>query len=99
MSGIVRQSDTHAGHFSPTPNPYHKTSYIPSKNSSVYINNRLGIVKGDKTGCGDPAIGSSPNVYFEGIKVHRLYDSTGGHGSWVPNYAASSSGNVFANGE
>ena len=31
--------------------------------------------------------------------VEGLGDATGGHGSWVPNSAATASSNVFANGK
>lgn len=96
MPGIVRQGDVHAGHASWTVNPFHKTAYVPSQNT-VFVNGRPVIRKGDKTGCGDPAVGSSPDVYVGGILVHRLGDGTGGHKSWVPNRAASASGDVFAN--
>lgn len=97
MPGIVRIGDGHAGHASPTPSPFHATSYA-SGSSNVIINGSGAVRVGDATGCGDPAAGGSPNVKVNGISVHRLGDATGGHGSWVPNSAASSSGNVFANG-
>ena len=97
MPGVVRKDDLHVGHASPTPNPFHRTKYQPSQ-TTVYVNGRLAIVKGDRTVCGDPAVGSSPDVYVEGILVHRLDDATGGHGSWVGNAAATGSGNVFAGG-
>ena len=42
------------------------------------------------------AVGS-PNVFANSIAIHRLGDATAGHGSWVPNAAATGSGNVFAN--
>lgn len=98
MPGIVREEDVHIGHASPSPNPFHQTQYVPNLNQTVYVNGRLAIVKGDQTACGDPAVGSSPNVYIGNVLVHRLGDSTGGHGSWVPNSAATSSENVFSNG-
>jgi len=99
MPGVVRINlDTHVGHASPTPNPFHKTNYTSANQSTVYVNGELVVVIGGKTVCGDPAVGSSPNVYAEGIKIHRLGDATGGHSSWVPNSAATASGNVFANG-
>ena len=97
MAGIVRQGDSHAGHASPTPNPFHATSY-QSGQSTVFVNGQLAIRLGDSTSCGDPATGSSSDVYAGGALVHRLGDATGGHGSWVANSAASSSSNVFANG-
>tara|TARA_R110002020_G_scaffold84796_1_gene209790 strand:+ start:58 stop:354 length:297 start_codon:yes stop_codon:yes gene_type:complete len=97
MPGIVRVGlDAHVGHASPTPSPFHKTSYAAGS-PDVYVNNAKAVRIGDTTSCGDPAVGSSPNVYVNGILVHRLGDATGGHGSWVPNSAATGSDNVFAN--
>ncbi len=97
MPGIVRVGDLHVGHASPTPNPFHQTAYVGGS-PDVKINGRNVIRVGDTTACGDPAVGSSPNVKFNGILVHRLGDATGGHGSWVPNAAATASSDVFANG-
>lgn len=97
MPGIVRENDSHIGHASPTPNPFHSTVYIASQ-ATVFINGRLAIVEGDSTACGDPVVGTSPNVYVGGLPVHRLGDATGGHDSWVPNAAGTASGDVFANG-
>lgn len=97
MPGIVREGDTHIGHASPSPNPFHRTAYVPSQHT-VFVNGRPAIVEGDETGCGDPAVGTSPNVYVGGILVHRLNDATGGHGTWAANAAATASGDVFANG-
>ena len=99
MPGVVRKSaDRHVGHASATPNPFHQTSYAVG--SPNVIVNGNGVVRiGDTTSCGDAAIGSSPDVYANGIKIHRLNDATTGHGTWVPNAAQTSSGNVFANGE
>ena len=98
MPGIVRKGkDSHVGHASPTPNPFHKTSYA-SGSGNVFVNNASAVRVGDATGCGDPAVGGSPNVYVNNIRVHRRGDGTGGHGSWVGNAAASGSGDVFANG-
>ena len=98
MPAIVRKGlDKHIGHASPTPNPFHKTSYSTGS-SNVFVNGAAAVRKGDVTACGDPATGASPNVYVNGIQVHRKGDGTGGHGSWVGNAAATGSGNVFANG-
>lgn len=94
MPGIVREDDMHIGHASPTPSPFHQTLYVASQ-STVFVNNKLAIVKGDMTSCGDPAVGSSATVYIGGTLVHRLGDATGGHGSWVPNAAATASGDVI----
>jgi len=98
MPGIVRVGlDSHVGHASPTPNPFHATAYAVGS-PDVFVNGAKVVRKGDTTACGDPAVGASPNVFVNGIAVHRLGDATGGHGSWVPNASASSSSNVFANG-
>lgn len=95
MPGIVRLGDAHVGHASPTPNPFHQTTYAVGS-PKTFVNGKAGVRKGDTTGCGDPAVGHSPTVYMDGIPVHRLGDSTGGHGSWVPNASAQSSTDVFA---
>jgi uncharacterized Zn-binding protein involved in type VI secretion len=97
MPGIVRQGDPHVGHASPTPSPFHQTTYVGCS-PDVYVNGKGAVRIGDATGCGDPAAAGSPDVYVNGIKVHRLGDGTGGHGSWVPNASAGASGDVFANG-
>ena len=98
MPAVVRRFvDSHIGHSSPTPNPFHRTRYASGSNN-VFANG-FGVVRvGDRTSCGDPAVGGSPNVFVNGIRVHRRGDGTGGHGSWRPNAAATGSGNVFANG-
>lgn len=94
--GVVRAGDQHIGHASPTPNPFHQTSYVAGQ-SHVYADGKLIIRKGDSTSCGDPATGASTdNVYAMGALVHRIGDATGGHGSWVPNAAATGSGHVFS---
>lgn len=98
MPAVVRVgSDTHIGHASPTPNPFHKTAYA-SGSSDVFTNSKPTVRVGDVTGCGDPATSGSPTVFVNSIPVHRKGDSTGGHGSWPGNAASSGSGNVFANG-
>ena len=49
MPGIVRtNSDSHIGHASPTPNPFHKTSYEEGS-SNVYVNGEKAVRIGDKT--------------------------------------------------
>ncbi len=97
MPKVVRVgSDSHVGHASPTPNPFHVTPYATGS-GDVYVNDDQVVRVGDVTGCGDPAVGSSPDVFANGVKVHRRGDATGGHGSWVPNAAASGSPTVFAN--
>ena len=98
MPAIVRKgTDSHIGHASPTPNPFHKTSYAAGS-GNVFVNGAAAVRVGDKTGCGDPATGGSGSVFVNGIAVHRKGDATGGHGSWVGNAAATGSGNVFAGG-
>ena len=99
MSGkaLVRDRiDRHYGHASPTPNPFHQTPYNSTKQFKVFVETRKAIVKGDKTACGDPAVGASTKVFAQGIGVHRKLDTTGGHGTWVANAASSGSGKVFA---
>lgn len=97
MPGVVRaEIDKHAGHASSTPNPYHQTAYVASTNSKVYVEDKLAIVDGDSTGCGDPVVGKSTKVFAMGKGVHRRGDATGGHGSWVPNSAATASTKVYA---
>ena len=98
MPGIVRSGlDRHKGHASPTPSPFHQTNYTGGS-SNVLVNGAKAIRIGDKTTCGDPASGGSSTVFINGIGVHRRGDATSGHGSWVPNSAATGSGNVFSDG-
>ena len=98
MPGIVRVGlDTHVGHASPTPNPFHQTAYATGA-SKVFINGAKVVRIGDTTSCGDPAAAGSSDVFAEGIGVHRIGDATAGHGSFVPNSAASGSDDVLANG-
>ena len=98
MPAVTRVGlDSHVGHASPTPNPFHKTSYA-SGSSNVNTNGAATVRIGDATSSGDPATGGSETVFVNGIGVHRQGDGTGGHGSWVPNASASGSGNVFAGG-
>ena len=94
MPGIVRQGDSHNGHASPTPSPFHKTTYSGGS-PNVNVNGKAVQRVGDTTSCGDPAVGASPPVFANGIAVHRLGDATGGHGSWVCS-AASASSDIFA---
>ncbi len=96
MPGICRSGfDSHIGHASPTPNPFHSSSY-GSGQSKVFVEGGFAVRVGDSTGCGDPAVGGSSkvNIVFSG--AHRIGDGTGGHGSWLPNAAASGSGKVNA---
>jgi len=72
MPGLVRQgSDSHAGHASPTPNPFHKTSY-GSGSPNVFTNTKSNIRVGDSTTCGDPATSGS-----SGTAVTNLVNSSG----------------------
>ena len=87
--------DSHIGHASPTPNPFHQTPYA-SGSPNVFTNGAKTVRIGDSTGCGDPATGGSSTVKVNGIGVHRKGDATGGHGSWVANRSASGSANVIA---
>ena len=87
--------DSHVGHASPTPSPFHQTSYA-SGSPDVFTNNAKTTRIGDTTSCGDPATGGSGTLFVNGLGVHRKGDGTGGHGSWVPNASASGSSNVFA---
>lgn len=97
MPEVVRVgSDSHIGHASPTPNPFHVTPYATGS-GNVFVNDDAVVRVGDVTGCGDPAAVGSGNVFVNDIAVHRKGDATAGHGSWVPNAAASGSPNVFAN--
>jgi len=89
--------DSHIGHASPTPNPFHQTPYA-SGSPDVFTNGAKTVRIGDSTGCGDPATGGSSTVKVNGIGVHRKGDSTGGHGSWVGNASSSGSANVIAGG-
>lgn len=82
-------ADSHIGHASPTPNPFHKTPYVAGQDK-VFAQGDEVIRRGDSTACGDPATGASQKVRAVGKFVHRVGDATGGHGSWPGN--ASSSG-------
>ena len=96
MPGLVRvHADAHQGHAGISV-PYHKT-YYSSGSQNVFVNNESLVRKNDKCLCGDQAVGGSSNVYANNILVHRLGDSTSGHGNWVPTTSASGSQNVFAN--
>ena len=82
MPEVVRTNvDQHVGHASPTPGPFHQTSYSTGS-PNVNTNNEKTVRIGDTTSCGDPAVGGSASVFVNGIAVHRKGDATGGHGSW-----------------
>ena len=94
MPACVRSGlDTHVGHASPTPNPFHQTAYVGGS-PNVLINSAASIRVGDSTSCGDPAVGGSSTVRVNSIAIHRVGDATGGHGSWVANAASTGSSNV-----
>ena len=97
MPEVVRTNvDAHEGHASPSPGPFHQTSYNVGS-PDVFTNDEATVRIGDTTVCGDPADAGSPNVFINEIPVHRRTDATAGHGSWVPNAAATGSPNVWAN--
>ena len=98
MPEVVRaNADSHIGHASPTPNPFHKTNYTNAAQGKVYAEGNLVVVDGGSTGCGDSVDEKSGNVFAEGNGVHRKGDATTGHGSWVANAAATGSSKVWAN--
>ena len=82
--------DTHIGHASPTPNPFHKTPYVVAGQTSVFGQGGFIVTAGGgSTACGDDAVGGSSLVHIGGRPVHRVGDATSGHGSWPPNACAS----------
>ena len=96
MPACVRSGlDTHVGHASPTPNPFHKTAYTGGS-PNVSINSAASIRVGDATSCGDPAVAGSSTVRVNSIAIHRVGDATCGHGSWVAHAASTGSSNVNA---
>ena len=96
MPAVIRSGlDSHVGHASPTPNPFHQTAYTGGS-PNVSINGAASIRVGDATSCGDPATAGSSTVKVNGIAIHRVGDATGGHGSWVANNASTGSSNVNA---
>ena len=57
MPEVTRVSlDSHVGHASPTPNPFHQTAYSSGSND-VFTNGAKTVRIGDTTSCGDPATG------------------------------------------
>lgn len=96
MPGVTRKgTDSHVGHASPTPNPFHKTAYAAGS-GNVIVNDASAVRVGDATSCGDPAVAGSAKVVVNGKNVHRKGDATGGHASWVANSSAGGSSNVIA---
>ena len=65
MPEVVRANvDLHEGHASPSPGPFHQTSYTGGS-PNVFANNQP-IIRGagtDSTVCGDPAVELSSNVF------------------------------------
>lgn len=97
MTGQVRRfQDSHVGHASKTPNPFHKTRYAEGS-PNVIVNGTGAVRVGDQTFCTDPAAEGSPNVIINNKAAHRIFDATAGHRSWVPNVAATGSSNVIVN--
>jgi len=88
-------TDSHVGHASPTPNPFHQTEYATGS-PDVFVNGAKCTRIDDTTTCGDPATAGSSTVFVNGKSVHRKGDATGGHGSFVANESASGSDNVIA---
>jgi len=97
MALVTTDAHSHVGHASPTPNPFHSSSYVASQNKVTAGGNPV-IRNGDSTGCGDPVAAYSDKVTVGGQGVHRLGDATGGHGSWVPNSSAGGHPKVDAGG-
>jgi uncharacterized protein (TIGR02594 family) len=97
MPEVVRANvDVHEGHESPSPGPYHQTSYTGGS-PDVFTNDEATIRIGDATICGDEAAAGSDTVFINEIAVHRRLDATSGHGSWVENAAKTGSTTVWAN--
>ncbi len=94
----IRAGDFHVGHASPTPNGFHKTPYLPGQKKVIAFASPV-IRSGDKTACGDTAVGGSIKVFAVGRPIHREADLTSGHGSWTPNAAGvSTNKKVFVGG-
>ena len=98
--------DSHIGHASPTPSPFHSTPYA-SGSPNVLTNGSPTVRIGDTTGCGDPAVGGSGTVFVNGIGVSRQGDNNTSH-LLPPNVPpcpahsapiASGSSTVFVNGK
>tara|TARA_B110000093_G_C12867339_1_gene366112 strand:- start:46 stop:1053 length:1008 start_codon:yes stop_codon:yes gene_type:complete len=97
MPEVVRANvDVHEGHESPSPGPFHQTSYTGGS-PDVFTNDEATIRIGDATICGDEAAAGSATVFINEIAVHRRLDATTGHGSWVENAAKTGSTTVWAN--
>lgn len=90
--------DSHWGHASPTPNPFHKTKYISPGQSKVFAHGGMAVVVGGSTACGDKAKTGSTKVLMQGKPAHRFGDATTGHGSWTPSASASGTPKVIIGG-
>jgi hypothetical protein len=92
MPAVIRKGiDSHIGHFSTTPNPFHKTKYVVAGQGKVTAQGGLAVTT-------DDAVGGSSKVTAGGYAVHRTGDATSGHGSFVANAAAAGSDKVTAGG-
>jgi len=99
MPAVIRKGiDSHIGHFSTTPNPFHKTKYVVAGQGKVTAQGGLAVTTGGSTACGDDAVGGSSKVTAGGYAVHRTGDATSGHGSYVANAASAGSDKVTAGG-
>ena len=97
MPGIAKRGvDTHIGHASSTPNPFHKTPYVVAGQIKVTVNGSLAVTTGGSTACGDDAVGGSAKVTAGGFPVHRIGDATSGHATFPANACATGSSNVIA---
>jgi uncharacterized Zn-binding protein involved in type VI secretion len=99
MPSVIRKGiDSHIGHASPTPSPFHKSKYNVAGQGKVTAEGGLVVTTAGSTSCGDDAVGGSSKVTAGGYPVHRTGDATSGHGSWVANAASSGSTKVTAGG-
>ena len=57
--------DSHVGHASPTPNPFHQTPYAVGS-PNVNCNGAAVVRIGDTTGCGDQGWGGGGRVRLKG---------------------------------
>ena len=65
--------DSHVGHASPTPNPFHQFAYATGS-PDVFTNSAKTVRIGDKTSCTDPATGGSTTVFVNGKEIARIGD-------------------------
>ena len=96
MAEVVRANvDTHEGHDSDSPAPFHKTAY-KEPGIKVFANGEQLIREGDTTDCGDKAVGNVSTVFAGGKPVHCIDHATSGHGKFGANKAKTGSGDVNA---